>query len=98
MKNVRSHLVKYAVVIGTVSMAVLAAPAVATAAAGMPAVAQQGATDGQWREYGADAGSTKYSSLDQITRDNVRDLRIVWSRPAVDASTVEQSLVDPAIA
>ena len=64
-------------------------------AAARPAAAQQGATDGQWREYGADAGATKYSSLDQITRDNVGDLRIVWSRPAVDPSIVDKAMIDP---
>ena len=33
-----------------------------------------------WRVavYGGDAGSTKYSPLDQINRDNVKDLRIAW--------------------
>lgn len=67
-------------------------------AAAMPAAAQQGATDGQWREYGADAGATKYSSLDQITRDNVRELRIVWTRPAVDRSIVDEAMIDPASA
>ena len=42
------------------------------------AAAQQGARDGEWRYYGADSGSTKYSALDQIDRDNVADLQIAW--------------------
>ena len=42
------------------------------------APAQQGARDGEWRYYGADSGSTKYSALDQIDRDNVADLQIAW--------------------
>ena len=33
---------------------------------------------GEWRDHGGDAGSTKYSPLDQINRDNVKDLRIAW--------------------
>ena len=33
---------------------------------------------GEWRAYGGDDWSTKYSPLDQIDRDNVRDLRIAW--------------------
>ena len=45
---------------------------------GGAATAQQGARDGEWRYYGADSGSTKYSALDQIDRDNVADLRIAW--------------------
>ncbi len=39
--------------------------------------AQQG-TDGEWRNYGGDAGSTRYSSLDQVDASNVADLRISW--------------------
>jgi quinoprotein glucose dehydrogenase len=42
------------------------------------AQAQQGAKDGQWRSYGGDNGSTKYSPLDQINQDTVKDLRIAW--------------------
>ncbi len=42
------------------------------------APAQQGAQEGEWRYYGADSGSTKYSALDQIDRDNVADLQIAW--------------------
>jgi quinoprotein glucose dehydrogenase len=41
-------------------------------------LAQQGATEGDWRAYGGDAGSTRYSSLDQINRDNIDDLRVAW--------------------
>lgn len=40
--------------------------------------AQQGAKDGDWRFYGADAGTTKYSSLDQINASNVKELKVVW--------------------
>ncbi|MDA0206484.1 MAG: PQQ-binding-like beta-propeller repeat protein [Acidobacteria bacterium] len=40
--------------------------------------AQQGATDGDWRFYGGDAGTTKYASLDQINEENVGELEIVW--------------------
>ena len=39
---------------------------------------QSGAKNGEWRSYGGDAGSTKYSPLDQINRDNVKNLRIAW--------------------
>ena len=47
-------------------------------ATSVSAPAQQGARDGEWRYYGADSGSTKYSALDQIDRDNVADLQIAW--------------------
>ena len=40
--------------------------------------AQNGAQNGDWRHYGGDAGSTKYSPLDRINRDNVKNLNIAW--------------------
>lgn len=49
-----------------------------------PLLAQSGASDGNWPAYAADSGSTKYSSLDQITADNVTDLQVVWRRPGLD--------------
>ena len=42
------------------------------------AEAQQGAKNGEWRYYGGDSGTTKYSALDQINASNVKDLKIVW--------------------
>ena len=43
-----------------------------------PIGAQSGARDGEWRYYAGDSGSTKYSPLDQINRENVKELRIAW--------------------
>src|SRR4051812_7167002 len=40
--------------------------------------AQQGATNGEWRYYGGDAGNTKYAPLDQINAANVKSLEIAW--------------------
>jgi len=48
------------------------------ALAAAPAGAQHGASNGEWRFYGGDAGTTKYSPLDQINAGNVKDLKIVW--------------------
>lgn len=42
------------------------------------AFAQYGAPDGEWHYWGGDAGSTRYSALDQINRNNVGDLQVVW--------------------
>lgn len=47
-------------------------------AVALGAAAQQGAKNGEWRYYGGDPGSTKYSPLDQINASNVKDLKIVW--------------------
>src|SRR5689334_6909772 len=40
--------------------------------------AQHGTTNGEWRSYAGEPGSTKYSPLDQINKDNVKNLRIAW--------------------
>lgn len=37
------------------------------------------AADNGWSAYGGDAGGTRYSSLKQITRENVTKLRPVWT-------------------
>ena len=51
-----------------------------------PAAAQYGApANGEWPTYGGDLGSTKYSPLDQIDRDNFGDLRIAWRWRSADA-------------
>src|SRR5262249_3357937 len=40
--------------------------------------AQNGAKNGEWRAYGGETGSTRYSLLDQINRDNVKNLQLAW--------------------
>jgi quinoprotein glucose dehydrogenase len=39
---------------------------------------QSGAKNGEWRTYGADLVSTRYSPLDQINRDNFSKLEVAW--------------------
>jgi len=51
-----------------------------------PVAAQRGTRDGQWRSYNGDSGSTKYAPLDQINKGNVGTVKILWRRPAVDAT------------
>src|SRR5437762_1060825 len=43
-----------------------------------PAAAQTGAKNGEWRTYGGDLGSTRYSPLDQINAQNFSKLEIAW--------------------
>ncbi len=38
---------------------------------------------GEWRAYGADKATTKYSPLDQINRDTVHDLEVVWRQSTI---------------
>ncbi len=40
--------------------------------------AQRGAAGGDWLHYGGDAGSTRYSALDQINAETVKNLKIAW--------------------
>lgn len=49
-------------------------------------IAQHGVTDGQWPHYAGDAGSTKYTSLDQINADNFTQLEIAWRWQSLDGS------------
>jgi quinoprotein glucose dehydrogenase len=53
--------------------------------------AQQGPADVEWRHYSGDNGSTKYSPLAQITKDNITRLRLAWRRPQLDPSLLEQN-------
>jgi quinoprotein glucose dehydrogenase len=56
---------------GARAIAALGATAVMLAA---PSTAQE---DG-WRYWGGDAGSTRYSALDQINAENFKDLTVAW--------------------
>jgi len=52
--------------------------------------AQTPAPKGDWRTYGGDKTFNRYSPLDQINRDNVKDLTVLWSRQAVDPSIMDK--------
>lgn len=41
-------------------------------------VAQKGATNGQWRSWAGDLGSTRYAPLDQINAQNFKTLEVAW--------------------
>src|SRR5262247_3658646 len=47
-------------------------------------IAQKGAQNSEWREYGGDLGATKYSPLNQINASNINDLTIAWRWPSPD--------------
>jgi glucose dehydrogenase len=52
--------------------------------------AQDETRAGEWRSSGGDSTYKRYSPLGQITRDNVKNLRVVWRRPALDPALKEQ--------
>src|SRR5687767_10456317 len=43
------------------------------------------AQDANWPNVGNDKGGTRYSTLDQINRDNVTKLQVVWTYNTADA-------------
>ena len=61
------------------TITVLASSLIAVAA-----VAHQGTQDGEWRYYGGDMGSTGYSPLDQIDKDNFNQLELAWTWESID--------------
>src|SRR5262245_20459064 len=38
---------------------------------------------GEWPAFAADKASTRYSALDQINKNNVKELRIAWRQSAI---------------
>jgi len=44
----------------------------------MLVLAQTGAKNGEWRNYGGDLGSTRYAPLDQINAGNFGKLEVAW--------------------
>jgi quinoprotein glucose dehydrogenase len=47
----------------------------------------------EWRVYGGDLGSTKYSALDQIDRSNVQELELVWRYRVDDVTHPRRSTI-----
>jgi quinoprotein glucose dehydrogenase len=56
----------------------------AAAALWAAAAQTQSRAAAEWRYFGGDKGHKRYAPLDQITRDNVSRVKILWRRPALD--------------
>lgn len=71
----------------TVRTLVMAVALVVTATAirsqALRAPSGSASADGEWLHLGGDSGSTRYSSLTQLTPANLNTLRLAWRRPAV---------------
>ncbi|MDA1094523.1 MAG: PQQ-binding-like beta-propeller repeat protein [Acidobacteria bacterium] len=65
----------------------MAALVVAVGLSPAGADAQLGAADGEWGVFGADAGATRYSPLDEIDSSNVANLKVAWRWSARDQGT-----------
>ena len=73
-------------VVGSLAAAVVAG-ALSCARPGQPAARE----DVDWRVTGGEPGQTRFSPLDQITRENVKKLRVAWVYHAGDASPQNRS-------
>lgn len=63
----------------TLNKLLTAAAAALMLASAAPLIAQSGTNPaGEWRYWGADASSTRYSPLDQIDASNFEDLEVAW--------------------
>lgn len=47
------------------------------------------ATDTEWATYGGDKEASRYSSLTQINKENVKNLKVAWEYHTGDADTVK---------
>ena len=52
--------------------------AVVLTALSLASLGGAGTENGEWRHYSGDLGATKYSPLDQISKENVARLRVAW--------------------
>ncbi len=64
----------------------MAVAALAASLASSPLPAQTGAS-GDWPAFGGDPGNSKYSALDQIDRDNFKDVEVAWRWKSIAADT-----------
>ena len=61
----------------------------------IPVSAQNGTENGEWRYWGGDERSTRYSPLDQIDAGNVADLEMAWRRCRRTIPVVSKSGITP---
>ncbi len=73
---------RYSLFIVCLIIALLTIPIAAQNGAKKPA--KDGAGKGEWRYYGGDSGSTKYSPLDQINKENAGKLKVAWAWDSPD--------------
>ena len=74
---------------GKLSISLFAAAAILhLAVTAHPQVAPSQVSEGEWRHYGADQASSRYSALDRIDRDNVGDLVVAWKWDVAEADAV----------
>src|SRR5687768_9501002 len=65
-------------------------PLVALMAAWMSIQYPPAQTSGEWRAYAADKRGSRYSPLDQINKETVAKLRMVWRQSVIPAELRER--------
>src|SRR4029079_2840868 len=73
----RANRVRLPLAIGLFTLAVLGVVAWPSAQQAAPTLVRGNAV-GEWRYWGADAWSTRYSPLDQINASNFDSLQVAW--------------------
>jgi quinoprotein glucose dehydrogenase len=74
----RSTLRRASVALGATGAALALAASTVSAQAAKAAPMARGNAYGEWRHWGADQWSTRYSPLDQINADNFSKLQVSW--------------------
>ena len=69
----------------------VAALALVAGGISLQALAQPGATGGEWRSLAADTFGSKYSAVDQISAENFTDLEIAWQWHTADSHLIYES-------
>ena len=67
-----------ALIVSGLAAGVLGTSSFAQGPAGAAAPAKAAAVKAEWRTYGADLASTRYSPLDQINAGNFKNLEVAW--------------------
>jgi quinoprotein glucose dehydrogenase len=57
---------------------------------GVPVTSGAQVPDGEWHAFGRDPANSKYSPLDQITKENFTDLEIAWSWDSLSQAVVAE--------
>ncbi|MGH9935422.1 MAG: PQQ-binding-like beta-propeller repeat protein, partial [Blastocatellia bacterium] len=76
--------IRFLLIISLFATSVIAQNGASRTGAAKRGAAKNGAVKGEWRYYGGDSGSTKYSPLDQINKENAGKLKIAWTWDSPD--------------
>src|SRR5580692_4524782 len=76
--NGESKMSRFTVVFSPINLSCAGLICASLCCVAIPASAQSGAKNGEWRTYGADLGNTRYSPLNQITAANFNSLEVAW--------------------